>query len=48
MMHPPKSQKGPSREDEQPPWKIDYVAFLKEARNVPGQDVIAVLTEELP
>ena len=47
-MQAPNSQKGPSREDGRPPWKIDYVAFLQEARNVPGQDVIAGLTEELP
>ena len=47
-MHAPKSQKGLSGEDARPPWKIDYVAFLQGARNVAGQDVIAVLMEELP
>jgi hypothetical protein len=47
-MQAPKSQKSLPGEDEQPPWKVDYVAFLQWALNVPGQDVIAGLTEELP
>ena len=47
-MYAPDSQKSPSREYGRPPWKIDYVAFLQEARNVPGQDVFAVLKEDLP
>jgi hypothetical protein len=47
-MYAPDSQKSPSREDGRPHWKIDYVAFLQEARNVPGLDVLAVLKEDLP
>lgn len=47
-MHAPKSQRSSSGEDERPPWNIDYASFLQEARNVPGQEVIAFLAGELP
>src|SRR5260370_12190115 len=44
----PESKKSPSGEDKQPSWKIDYSAFLQEARSDARQDVIAILAEELP
>ena len=45
---PAQGERSPSRENVRPPWKIDYVAFLREARPAPGQDIVAVLAEELP
>jgi hypothetical protein len=35
-------------EEERPPWKIDYVSLLHEARGIPERDVIAGLGEQLP
>jgi hypothetical protein len=48
-MQVPKGQKNlPGEDERRPAWEIDYVAFLREAVNIRGQDVVAVLAEELP
>lgn len=47
-MYLPDNRNGLSRKGGTPLWKIDCATFIKEARNVSEQDIVAVLKEDLP